>query len=87
MSDLCFEGWSEENGNKRGTCCCNCRHQLPIVGHPWNTNPFTKGRITEIIGYGCNMPETDRVVMFDKKHGMCEVHQFKDNVVQFKRVK
>ena len=85
MSELCFEGWSEENGNKRGTCCCNCRYQMPIVAHPWNTSGFAKGPISEIIGCGCIAPDTDRIVFFDSKHGMCEMHEFRDNLVQFKR--
>ena len=87
MSDPCYEGWSEEGGNKSGTCCCNCRYQQPIVGHPWNKAHFTKTSIMSIIGYGCHMPESDRIVFFDQKHGMCEMHAYKDNVVQLKVVK
>lgn len=86
MTDACFEGWSEANGNKRGTCCCNCRYQKPIVGHPWNKNALTKGSITSIIGYGCNAPELPATVFYEFEHSMCEMHEFKNNVVQLKRV-
>lgn len=83
----CFEGWKKEDGNIVGACCCNCLYQRPIVGHPWNKNSFTKGRITQAIGYGCTCPEFDSITFFDTKHGMCEMHRDKDNIVEFKRVK
>ena len=85
--DPCYEGWKKEDGNTAGRCCCSCRYQKPIVAHPWNKNGLTKGPITSIIGYGCNAPEIDRTVFFEWKHGMCEMHEFKDNVYQLKRVK
>jgi hypothetical protein len=84
----CYEGWAKEDGNIMGTCCCNCRYLKPIVAHPWNKHALTKNRITTIIGYGCNSPEMEATVFFDKKHSMCEMHEFKDNaVVKLKRVK
>ena len=82
----CFKGWDDEY-NKAGRCCCNCQYQRPIVGHPWNKQPLTKGSITRTIGYGCNSPEIPATVFFDTDHGMCEMHEFKDNVYQLKRVK
>lgn len=87
MTDPCFKGWSEEDGNKKGTCCCNCRYQHHIVGHPWNRREWTKRPITTIIGYGCAMPESERIVLFDTSHGMCEMHTDKNNVVELTRVK
>ena len=85
--DPCYKGWKQEDGNSAGRCCCSCRFQKPIVGHPWNKNELTKGPITRTIGYGCNAPEMDRTVFFEFEHGMCEMHEFKDNVYQLKRVK
>lgn len=85
--DPCYKGWKLENGNTAGRCCCSCRYQKPIVSHPWNENDLTRGPITSIIGYGCNMPDIDRTVFFENKHGMCEMHEFKNNVYQLKRVK
>jgi len=77
----CYKGWSKDNGNMQGRCCCNCRYQTPIVGHPWNKNDLTKTSITSIIGYGCTMPESDRIVFFDTSHGMCEMHEYPFNNV------
>jgi hypothetical protein len=86
MSEPCFQGWKEEDGNKGGHCCCSCRYQREIVGHPWNKREWTKRPITTIIGWGCASPELDRVVMFDKNHGMCEMYSDRDNVVNLKVV-
>jgi hypothetical protein len=87
MSDVCFEGWSKENGNLGGRCCCNCKYQRPIAGHPWNKRELTKKSISTIIGYACTVPDMDNIIMFDGPHGMCEMHTEKNNVVQLKRVK
>jgi hypothetical protein len=84
--DPCFKGWNDPELNTAGRCCCNCRYQRPIVGHPWNKNELTKGSITRTIGYGCNAPELESTVFFDFEHSMCEMHDFKDNVHQLKRV-
>ena len=83
----CYKGWNDKELNTAGRCCCNCRYQTPIVCHPWNKNELTRGPISRIIGYGCNAPEMERTVFFDSNHGMCEMHEFKDNVYQLKRVK
>jgi hypothetical protein len=75
MNDVqCYEGWAQADGNAAGRCCCNCRYQKKIVGHPWNNRELTKGPISSIIGWGCNAPEMERIIMFDTKHGMCEMH-------------
>ena len=77
----CYKGWSKEDGNRNGRCCCNCRYQRPISGHPWNKNSLTKGSITSIIGYGCTVPDMPAIVFFDKEHGMCEMHEYPFNNV------
>ena len=79
----CYEGWRKEDGNLKGRCCCNCRYQRPIVGHPWNKTSLTRTSVSHIIGFGCTVPDMENIVFFDKKHGMCEVHEFPfKNVVQ-----
>ena len=83
----CFEGWAEKDGNINGQCCCNCKWQRKIVGHPWNTRQTTKGSITKTIGYGCAEPEMEAIVMFDRVHGMCEMWTDKNNVLKMERVK
>jgi hypothetical protein len=78
----CFIGW-EEAANPKGRCCCNCKHQVLVMKHPWNKT-FAKGAITEILGALCTTPdfisETGRRqgVFFDTGHGMCEMHEFKE---------
>lgn len=74
----CYEGWAMKDGNSSGRCCCNCRYQHYIVRHPWNKNIWSKGRITEAMGYGCVSPEMEGIVFFDAKHGMCEMHNWKE---------
>jgi hypothetical protein len=85
--DPCYKGWDDKDVNKAGRCCCNCRFQKPIVCHPWNKNELTNGPISRTIGYGCNAPEMERIVFFDFEHSMCEMHEFKGDVYQLKRVK
>lgn len=87
MSEPCFKFWRQEDGNTQGHCCCSCRFLRPISSHPWNKKPLTKGPITNIIGYGCTVPDMPNVTFFDTGHGMCELYTSKDNVVEFKRVK
>jgi len=56
-----------------GSCCCNCQFQQPINAHPWNKDPFVKGKVTEIIGYGCLCPEFFPDITFmEDKHSLCE---------------
>ena len=87
MEVTCFKGWSEENGNKQGTCCCNCRYQRPIAGHPWNRPGLTKGSINSIIGYGWTVPDMPNIIFIDGIHGMCEMWTDKNNVIKLERVK
>jgi hypothetical protein len=85
--DPCFKGWKEEDGNTAGRCCCNCKYQKPVVSHPWNRVEPMKGSITKSFGWGCLAPEMNAVVFYDFQHSMCEMHDFKNNVYQLKRVK
>lgn len=87
MLELCFEGWKEEDGNKNGDCCCNCKYQRAIVGHPWNKNPLTKNSISTKIGYGCTVPDMPAIVFFETGHGMCEMHKRIDDPTHLRRVK
>jgi hypothetical protein len=62
-----------------GECCCNCNYQQPIVAHPWNKYEFTRGPITERLGYGCVAPDLfPSITFFDSKHGMCECWSERD---------
>lgn len=78
----CFLGWSKDNGNSKGRCCCNCKYQVKIMRHPWNT--FTGGRmkgpITQIAGWGCTLFCEDNrgIVFFEQEHSVCEEHQFEE---------
>lgn len=81
MTTPCFQGWNDLEHNKQGRCCCNCEYQLPIVAHPWNKDPYVKGKVTEIIGWGCHAPDLmPYVTFFDREHSMCECHVFKNPV-------
>lgn len=48
MSEPC-----NEEGNYKGDCCCRCKFQCEIEGHPWNDEPYKKNGSGEILGYGC----------------------------------
>lgn len=76
-NELCFEGWSAENGNISGRCCCNCMYQKKITGHPWNKNVAYRSRIVDVIGYACTIPENPNITFFESKHGMCEMHDWR----------
>lgn len=77
-SEYCLKGWADKEHNRDGCCCCNCIHQQPIVGHPWNQRLMTKTSISTIIGWGCVTPELyPEIVMFDNSHGMCEMYMRK----------
>lgn len=78
MNEQCFEGWAAENGNILGRCCCNCEYQQPVVAHPWNKNTFAAGPVSKVIGWGCHGPDMfPAVTLFEKEHGMCEMHKFR----------
>lgn len=73
----CFVGVPEEH-NKNGRCCCNCNYNVKIMRHPWNvfSGGRMKGPISEIAGYGCNLPDLPGIVFLETEHSLCEEHQF-----------
>ncbi len=78
----CFKGWSKEDGNKKGRCCCNCQHQVKVHSHPLNvmTGGRLKGPITSIAGYACankEVTEGNFIIFMEQQHDVCEVHEFK----------
>lgn len=75
----CFEGWSKADGNNGGRCCCNCLYQKPIVKHPWNKTMIFRGSASDQIAWGCMVPDMPGIVLSEREHGMCEVHEFKEN--------
>jgi len=77
MTTKCFIGWSQEGGNQPGDCCCNCKWQRPISGHPGNATPAFKGRITGVIAWGCTVPDLESINLSERQHGICEVHERK----------
>lgn len=54
-------------------CCCNCKYQLHLMGHPWVTGTsINKG--TGI--YACKVleePDRKGQVVISHKHGNCEM--------------
>lgn len=42
-----------EISNYNGECCCNCKNQIKLMKHPWNSG-FGKGSIREQLGYVIN---------------------------------
>ena len=66
----------------KGRCCCNCKQQMLAMKHPWN-NGEARGRITEVFGSLCAVPDMvsekgrRQAVFFDGGHGMCEMHEFR----------
>jgi hypothetical protein len=80
----CFEGWSKDDGNNSGRCCCNCQYQIEIMRHPWNSRVGgrMKGPISENAGWGCMMPDftdgsTAKAIFFEREHSVCEMHAWK----------
>ena len=63
-------------------CCCKCKHQRELNKHPLNTNKDIKGSILESTGYyACLCPELEVDIIFDKKHGECEMFQLKNREI------
>lgn len=63
--------------NHRGQCCCTCKHQITVACHPANKT-FAKGRISDVLGYVCVVPELSkpddrRAILFEDQHGLCEM--------------
>ena len=62
--------------SKHRMCCCNCKNQVKIKGHPWNQDDM-KAPISTVVGYGCQDPLKDMgrdIIFMDRQHGMCELH-------------
>lgn len=74
----CYKGWSELSGNREGRCCCNCRWQRPISGHPWNRVHLVRTPIDQVIGWGCTVPDMPNITFFESEHGVCEMHEWKE---------
>ena len=82
MVDCCLKKFDGKWG-----CCCKCKHQEKISKHPWNKEEFSKGSISESIGWGCTvammMDDTDddcsypKITFSDTEHGTCTVFQKK----------
>lgn len=71
----CKRGWNN------GECCCNCIHQLKLYKHP--SNKKYKGNISEETDlYVCavehHLENNNKVIVMENKHGMCELHVFKN---------
>lgn len=79
-SHKCFKGWSTDDGNLSGRCCCNCQYQVEIMRHPWNTisGGRMKGPVTATAGYGCSGVDPKKIIFFEKEHSMCELHEWKN---------
>ena len=77
----CFKGWAGEDGNTSGRCCCNCKYQVEVMRHPWNTSVGgrMKGNITQNAGWGCRPPDfKEKIIFFEEQHSVCEIHDWKD---------
>lgn len=61
-------------------CCCNCKYQCVVSCHPWNKQ-IGKGYIRESLGYGCmaQLQETQKVIFFEHEHGLCEMHERRED--------
>jgi len=74
--EKCDKGWHS------GECCCNCKSQLRLMCHPYNKE-IGNGSILTPLGYICIVRFDDgsnegKAIFFEKEHGMCELHMFKD---------
>ena len=73
----CFEGWAEDAGNTLGRCCCNCKWQRPVSGHPWNKGDM-QGSVLTVKGWGCTVPDMPMITFLDIEHSMCEMHEWRE---------
>jgi hypothetical protein len=61
-------------------CCCNCRSQLIVKKHPWNSGE-AKGSVLDTLAYACACPEFElengkkTIIYSEEEHGMCEMWQ------------
>ena len=79
--ELCYKGWAQEAGNTQGRCCCNCKNQVEIMRHPWNTQVGgrMKGPVTQTAGWGCRADFDGKIIFFEDEHSVCEMHEWKTN--------
>ena len=76
--DYCLKGWADKESNRDGCCCCNCVHQRPITGHPWNRAVLVKTAVSNVVGWGCASPDlAPHITFFENPHGMCEMYSRK----------
>ena len=69
----------------KGTCCCNCQHQLTLFKAPTNSRvPELFGPISEETGlYACPilgmLDDNKNAIISDDKHGVCEMHVLEED--------
>lgn len=80
IAEACWQGWSKEDGNKLGRCCCNCRWQRPISGHPWNKNPSFRGSVSTPIAWGCTVPDMPLITLSEREHSICEMWEKRSEI-------
>lgn len=78
----CNLGWNDPI-NHEGRCCCNCNKQRTLQCHPWNESNMFKGSIrNQVMDDKGNdiwvCLALDEAIVMDRKHSMCEMHEFKD---------
>lgn len=74
-----------EKCSPEGRCCCNSESQKELFKHPWNK--IHKGAISESTGmYACVNPTfiKNGGILFENKHGLCELHTFKEKQIKSK---
>jgi len=69
----CFDAKAWHDGD----CCCNCKNQIELFKHPWNS--INKGKVSESTGmYVCIVEhicsDNNKGMIFEQQHGMCELH-------------
>ena len=85
----CYEGWTKDLGNTQGRCCCNCKYHVEDF---WAC--VTIDRIAYAIEHDVAAPKgcvcslhkgwictgTGRAHSGWKEHGMCEVHEWRQEM-------
>ncbi len=67
----------------KGQCCCNCKHQIQLRKHPFNSG-FGSGSIMDVCGWVCLGPELTggtSGIYFEKEHGLCEMYTLKTTLI------
>lgn len=64
----------------KGDCCCNCDNQIELFRHPGNKYPRYEGSILNSCDlFVCMAFGKHKGVIFEDKHGCCEMHQIKES--------